>query len=112
MQPISQKLEISVYRKNYLDSSSHCRKNTNFWDPTFYVDANKSGKADSCKVFQSAYDSVQKSELHTSLMISLNFREHLNMVTDSQYAESVVLHMETVELIPDGTELNFLFIQL
>ncbi|KAL6065033.1 hypothetical protein STEG23_028902 [Scotinomys teguina] len=36
----------------------------------------------------------------------------LNIVTDSQYAERVVLHIETVEFIPDESELTSLFIQL
>ncbi|KAL6040241.1 hypothetical protein STEG23_020317 [Scotinomys teguina] len=36
----------------------------------------------------------------------------LNIVTDSQYAERVVLHIETAEFIPDESELTSLFIQL
>ena len=39
-------------------------------------------------------------------------QESLNIVTDSQYAESVVLHIETAELIQDDSELTSLFIQL
>ncbi|KAL6036998.1 hypothetical protein STEG23_033532, partial [Scotinomys teguina] len=38
--------------------------------------------------------------------------EPLNIVTDSQYAERVVLHIETTEFIPDESELTSLFIQL
>ncbi|KAL6085602.1 hypothetical protein STEG23_035267 [Scotinomys teguina] len=40
------------------------------------------------------------------------FKEPLNIVTDSQYAERVVLHIETAEFIPDESELTSLFIQL
>ena len=40
------------------------------------------------------------------------FPAHLNIVTDSQYAERVVLHIETAELISDDSELNFVCIQL
>ena len=39
-------------------------------------------------------------------------QESLNIVTDSQYAERVVLHIETAELIQDDSELTSLFIQL
>ena len=46
------------------------------------------------------------------LMVSLDFPDPLNIVTDSQYAERVVLHFETAELIPDDSELTMLFIQL
>ncbi|KAL6086315.1 hypothetical protein STEG23_009723 [Scotinomys teguina] len=38
--------------------------------------------------------------------------EPFNVVTDSQYAERVVLHVETAEFIPDDSELTVLFIQL
>ena len=40
------------------------------------------------------------------------FKEPLNIVTDSQYAETVVLHIEIAEFIPDNTELTSLFIQV
>ncbi|KAL6088337.1 hypothetical protein STEG23_010771, partial [Scotinomys teguina] len=42
----------------------------------------------------------------------MDFSEPLNIVTDSQYAERVVLHIETAEFIPDESELTSLFIQL
>ena len=42
----------------------------------------------------------------------LDIPEPPNTVTDSQYAERVVLHIETTELVPDGSELTLLFIQL
>ncbi|KAL6038262.1 hypothetical protein STEG23_034935 [Scotinomys teguina] len=42
----------------------------------------------------------------------MDFSEPVNIVTDSQYAEKVVLHIETAELIPDESELTSLFIQL
>lgn len=45
-------------------------------------------------------------------MVLSNFQEPLNIVTDSQYAESVPLHIETAELIQDYSELASLFIQL
>lgn len=35
------------------------------------------------------------------LIVLLDFSEPLNIITDSQYAEGVVLHIETSELIPD-----------
>jgi hypothetical protein len=70
------------------------------------------------KVFQSLYTSVQKSELYAILdiirfyWILLDFPGSLNIITDSQYAERGVLHMETAEFISDNSELAFLFIQL
>ncbi|KAL6081333.1 hypothetical protein STEG23_037614 [Scotinomys teguina] len=84
---------------------------------TFYTDANKLGKAgyksgDLSKVVESPYNSVQKAELYAILMVLMDFTEPLNIVTDSQYAERVVLHIETAEFIPDNTELTSLFIQL
>ncbi|KAL6084042.1 hypothetical protein STEG23_027713, partial [Scotinomys teguina] len=84
---------------------------------TFYTDANKQGKAgykseDLSKVVQSPYNSVQKSELYAILLVLMDFSEPLNIVTDSQYAERVVLHIETAEFIPDESELTSLFIQL
>ena len=56
---------------------------------------------------QSPYDSVKKSDLYTTLMVLLDSPESLNIVTDSQYAERVVLHIETAGLIPDDSQLNF-----
>ena len=41
-----------------------------------------------------------------------DFKEPLNIVTDLQYAERVVLHIETNELIPYETELTSLFVQV
>ncbi|KAL6058683.1 hypothetical protein STEG23_035832, partial [Scotinomys teguina] len=84
---------------------------------TFYTDANKLGKAgyksgDLSKVVQSPYNSVQKAELYAILMVLMDFTEPLNIVTDSQFAERVVLHIETAEFIPDNRELTSLFIQL
>lgn len=38
--------------------------------------------------------------------------EYLNIITDFQHAEGVVLHIEMAELIPDNSELTLLFIQL
>ncbi|KAL6063533.1 hypothetical protein STEG23_000298 [Scotinomys teguina] len=84
---------------------------------TFYTDANKLGKAgykpgDLSKVVQSPYNSVHKAELYDILMVLMDFTEALNIVTGSQYAERVVLHIETAEFIPDNTELTSLFIKL
>ena len=85
--------------------------------PTFYTDANKSGKAGyksehTSKVMQSPYNSVQKSELYAIVMVLMDFTEPLNIVTDSQYAERVVLHVETADFVNDESELLSLFIQL
>jgi hypothetical protein len=71
--------------------------------PTFYTDANKSEKAwykseYISKVIESPYNSIQKLELYTILMMLLDFQESLNTVTDSQYAERAVLHIETAQL--------------
>ena len=48
------------------------------------------------KVDLSPYDSVQMSELNVTLMVFNDFKEPLNIVTDSQCAKRVVLHIETV----------------
>ena len=61
---------------------------------------------------QSPYDSVQKAELYAILMVFRDFKESLNIITDSQYAERVILHIETTEFIHDDTELTSLFIQV
>ena len=45
-------------------------------------------------------------------MVLRDFKEPLNIVTDLQYAERVVLHIETTEFIPDDTELTSLYIQV
>jgi hypothetical protein len=36
----------------------------------------------------------------------LNYPESLNMITDSLYAERVVLHIEAAEFVPDNSELT------
>ena len=41
-----------------------------------------------------------------------DFKEPLYIVTDSQYAERVIFHIETAEFILDDTELTSLFIQV
>ena len=63
------------------------------------------------KVTQSPYNSVQKAELYAIIMVSLDYTEPLNVITDSQYA-GVALHIETADTIPDNTDLNLLLIQL
>ena len=65
--------------------------------PTFYTDANKSGKAryksgEIRKVIQGPYNSVQRVEVYAILMVLMDFTELLNIFTDSQYADRVVLH--------------------
>ena len=45
-------------------------------------------------------------------MVQRDFKAPLNIVTDSQYAERIVLHIETAEFILDDTELTSLFIQV
>ena len=45
-------------------------------------------------------------------MVLRDFKEPLNIVTDSQYAERVILHIKTAEFIPDETELTSLFVQV
>ena len=49
------------------------------------------------KVEQSPYTSVQKAELYAIFMVLRDFNEPLNIVTNSQYAERVILHIETAE---------------
>ena len=61
---------------------------------------------------QSPYNSVQKSELYAVLMALRYFKELLHIIIDLQYAERVVLHIETTEFILDDTELTSLFIQV
>lgn len=57
---------------------------------------------------QSPYDSVQKSELYAILMGLKDFMEPLNIVTDSQHAGRVLLHIETAEFIPDDYRIDFI----
>jgi hypothetical protein len=65
------------------------------------------------KVAQRPYDSVKKNiELDAILMVSSDFPKSLNVVTDLQYAERTVFHVETAERIVDDSELTLLFIQL
>ena len=45
-------------------------------------------------------------------MVLRYFKEPLSTVTNSQYAERVVLHIETTEFISDDAGLTLLFIQL
>lgn len=42
----------------------------------------------------------------------LDFPDPLNIVTDSQYAKRIILHIKTSELIPNDSKLTLLFIQL
>ena len=85
------------------------------WALTFYTNAYKSGKAgykseNLSRVQENPYDFVQKSELYVNLMVLKDFKEPLNKVNDSQYAEKVILHIEITECMPDDTELILLLI--
>lgn len=59
---------------------------------------------------QSPYESVSESCM--PFLTVLYFPESLNIVTDFQYAERVVLHIETAKLTLDDSVLTSLFIQL
>ena len=39
-------------------------------------------------------------------MVLKDFKEPVNLVTDLQYAERIVLHINIAEFIPDDTELT------
>ena len=67
---------------------------------------------DVSKVAESPCQFVEKSELYAILTVLSYFQQSLNIVTDSQYAQSVVLHIETAELIQDDSELISRFTQL
>lgn len=45
-------------------------------------------------------------------MVLLNFNKFRNIIIDSQYSESVVLHIKSTELIPGNSKLTLLFVQL
>lgn len=49
------------------------------------------------EVVQSPYTSVQKSKSYAILVVLLESNESLNIITDSQYAEGVVSHIETAD---------------
>lgn len=53
---------------------------------------------------QSPYDSVPRSKLSAIPTLLLQFPEFLNIVTGSQNAERIILHIETNALIPDDSE--------
>lgn len=55
---------------------------------------------------QSPYESVQKLELHAIIIELLDFLRSLNVITDFQYIEGVVLHIETIELTTDDFRIN------
>lgn len=108
----------SVYKKKQLASPSQSQGKAISGAPTLYTDADKSGEAHYKpekkigKLAQSSYYSVQKPKLYAILMALLDFSESLTIVTNSHYAERIALHIETVELTQDGSELTSLFIQL
>ena len=45
-------------------------------------------------------------------MVLRDFEEPLNKVSNLQYVERIVLHIENIKFIPNDTELILLFIQL
>ena len=99
-----------------MDTFPYCTWHTNIWSSYILFDANPSGKAgykseDLWKVEQRPHDSVQKSELYAIFMVLRDFKESFNIVTNSQYAERVVLHIEITEFVPGDTQLTLLFIQ-
>lgn len=55
-------------------------------------------------VIQSPCASVQNSELYAIFMVLSKLPESLNIVTESQYAERVVLHTATAEFVLDNSE--------
>lgn len=55
-------------------------------------------------LIQSPWASVQKSELYAIFMILSIFPEPLDIVTESQYAERLVLHTATAEFALDNSE--------
>ena len=68
--------------------------------PLFYTDANKSEKIlynqeKEIKWFKALMIQLKKEriELYAILTVFLDFPEPLNIVTDSQYAKRVVLHI-------------------
>ena len=61
---------------------------------------------------QSPYNSVQKVKLFAILMVIRDLKELLNIVNNLQYAERVILHIDTAEFIQDDTELTSLFIHV
>lgn len=58
------------------------------------------------KVIQSPYTSSKIRVVGYPYYIFLSL-----LIIDSEYAERVILHIETVEFVPDGSELT-LFVQL
>ena len=57
---------------------------------------------------QSSYNSVQKAELHAILMVLRDFKEPLNVATDSHMQKRSCI----LKFIADDTELTLLFIQV
>lgn len=62
-------------------------------------------------MFESPPNSV-KNQLYVIIMVVLGFQESLNIVTDSQCSERVVLQIETAELTQGDSKLTSLLIQL
>ena len=58
---------------------------------------------------QSPYDSIEKSVLYAILAVLLDVSEHLNVVTDCQYAVRVISDIKTTELIAHYSELTLWF---
>ena len=80
---------------------------------TFYTAANKSGKAGyKPEDLSKPLYAFQKVELYAIFMVIRDIKKPLNIVTDSQYAERVVLHIGGTEFKLYDTELTSLFIQV
>ena len=67
---------------------------------------------DLSKMEQNNYNSAQNAELYAAIMVLRDVIKSLSIVTDSQYAERIFLHIETTVFISDDTELTLLFIQV
>lgn len=62
------------------------------------------------KVIQDPQASVHNSELNAIFTIILAVPEFLNVVTESQHVERVVLPKKNAKFIPDNSKLTLLFI--
>lgn len=60
---------------------------------------------------QTPYGSLQKSELYAVLIVLIDYMGTMNIVTNPQYAERIVMQIETSEYILHNTELTLLLIQ-
>lgn len=102
---MSQKQEIPVYKKNSLDSPLYSKKGHQFLEPLHSILMQMSQERQAISqekinnMVQTPYNLVKKLELGAIVMVLCDFPESLNIVTDSQYAESVALHSEPLNLL-------------